>query len=70
MFNFNLNQRRKCTYCGGDIEDSFTIPGILAAIFLFPVGMLFIMMIIMMIMMIMMGFRKISTYDPNAKVQG
>ena len=31
-------QRRKCTYCGGDIEDSFTIPGILAAVFLFPIG--------------------------------
>ena len=30
--------RRQCTYCGGDVEDTFSTAGILAACFLFPIG--------------------------------
>ena len=32
--------RHACTYCGGDIEDKFSLSGILAACFLFPFGVL------------------------------
>ena len=30
--------RHQCTYCGGDVEDTFSTAGILAACFLFPIG--------------------------------
>ena len=30
--------RQKCTYCGGDVEDTFSTAGLLAACFFFPLG--------------------------------
>ena len=31
-------RRHQCTYCGGDVESTFSTTGILAACFLFPIG--------------------------------
>ena len=37
-FDDFIGSRQQCTYCGGDVEDTFSTSGILAACFLFPIG--------------------------------